>query len=526
MKDLNDFEQDFIENIMENSDGSEKRIGDFIIKNDYGKTAYYIGAGGDVVIPEEVGSASMLHTFSNAKNINSLTYPSCIKQIGAKVSESGHFGSKDTLEKLVFSEGLERIYGASCFVNYKKLKEVILPDSLEYLGTSAFKGTPWYKESLEVEEGCHYLGRFLVSSDKDIVHASVREGTTMICGFAFKARKDLVSITIPNTVKIIGEFAFNGCTSLKELHLPESVKVVEDSCFSGCASLTYFEAVNPAISISSNAFGSKRSEEIYYPEYAYIPTEIVGEGIEKQIFSFCYLTCRERHTEEMQKKNDAIVKKMKSKMIDIVINQENVFALRNIAHLAITKDNIDSLIELVQRKGNTEITAFMLDWKSKNGCTTTSDKPRTLTQVELKKQWGTKKLPDGTLATIAYKGRDQRVEIPNHLGKQMISVISEFTFDGCSYKGNDVFKKNDPDRVAVIKQIHTVIIPEGVKKIDFYAFRNCDALKLIYMPLSLTKIVDFQYAFSDCPVFTIYAPKGSYAEQYAKENDLPFEITE
>lgn len=32
-------------------------------------------------------------------------------------------------------------------------------------------------------------------------------------------------------------------------------------------------------------------------------------------------------------------------------------------------------------------------------------------------------------------------------------------------------------------------------------------------------------AFADCPNLTLHAPSGSYAEQYAKENNIRFEAT-
>ena len=31
-----------------------------------------------------------------------------------------------------------------------------------------------------------------------------------------------------------------------------------------------------------------------------------------------------------------------------------------------------------------------------------------------------------------------------------------------------------------------------------------------------------KFAFDNCPRLTIHAPTGSYAEQYAKENNIPF----
>lgn len=65
-----------------------------------------------------------------------------------------------------------------------------------------------------------------------------------------------------------------------------------------------------------------------------------------------------------------------------------------------------------------------------------------------------------------------------------------------------------------------VVIPEGVKIIGENAFDGCSSLEKITIPKSVTKIGD--YAFWYCPKVTIYGESGSYAEQYAKENGIPF----
>lgn len=41
------------------------------------------------------------------------------------------------------------------------------------------------------------------------------------------------------------------------------------------------------------------------------------------------------------------------------------------------------------------------------------------------------------------------------------------------------------------------------------------------IPASVTEIQD--WAFQNCESLTIYAPAGSYAEQYARENNIKFE---
>ena len=65
-----------------------------------------------------------------------------------------------------------------------------------------------------------------------------------------------------------------------------------------------------------------------------------------------------------------------------------------------------------------------------------------------------------------------------------------------------------------------VSIPNGVTSIGDDAFYNCSGLTEITIPDSVTSIGD--YAFYDCTNLTIYGYTGSYAETYAKENDIPF----
>ena len=67
-------------------------------------------------------------------------------------------------------------------------------------------------------------------------------------------------------------------------------------------------------------------------------------------------------------------------------------------------------------------------------------------------------------------------------------------------------------------------IPEGVTKIDYYAFVGCSRLTEISIPEEVISIGST--AFSGCSdELTIYGKTGSYAEIYAKENDIKFSST-
>ena len=74
------------------------------------------------------------------------------------------------------------------------------------------------------------------------------------------------------------------------------------------------------------------------------------------------------------------------------------------------------------------------------------------------------------------------------------------------------------------ESLRSITIPEHVTAIEDTAFRVCRNLQTIFLPEGVTSIS--QNAFEVCPNLTIHAPAGSYAEQYAKEHNIPFQPTE
>lgn len=144
---------------------------------------------------------------------------------------------------------------------------------------------------------------------------------------------------------------------------------------------------------------------------------------------------------------------------------------------------------------------------------------------------------------LAYCENLASVKIPDG-----VTVIREGAFDGCKKMSSVVI----PDSVTTLCHevfsgcmgLTAVTIPTGVTKIGSWAFHNCENLIAVTIPDEVTTIEGWTFCnckslvsvtipgsvteiapdkvFENCPSVSIHAPAGSYAEQYAKENNIPF----
>lgn len=477
-------EEEFIKYIMKNSNGKKCNIGDFTVKTDYGVNAYYNGPGGDVEIPKELGEYCSFH-FDNGKTIRSIVFHGNLKRISAWDFGKDWKNNK-TIEELVFEEGIETI-DAAVFSGCKNLERVSLPESLQYLGSGAFKGSPWYEQAMEEMNGCIYIGNFLISSKEDIETADIRIGTKNICGSAFKGREQLQSISLPESLEIIQEQAFCGCSKLKEVVIPKSVTKVEDLAFSGCKELKRFEIENSNAEVACNILGSDKSAAgVIIPDYAFIPNINLADAkpVQKEAFAIAYLTSKERYSDNDCKQYDAYVKKQGKKLIKHIIELSNSKALEGITPYRLKTKDIDEFLDLA--KGRAEMSAFLLNWKNRNAKPVDMEKELTkeitkdpYNAADMKKLWTTEKRADGTLRIKRYKGKDENlvIEVPPRIGKNQITCLGELGL----LSSEDVFPS----------EVQQVILPEGLEEIGGTVFKGYGAyndLQPIVIPKSVKKI--------------------------------------
>lgn len=109
-----------------------------------------------------------------------------------------------------------------------------------------------------------------------------------------------------------------------------------------------------------------------------------------------------------------------------------------------------------------------------------------------------------------------------------VTAIHDGTFYGCG----SLTVMALPEGVKTIgwgaffecTSLTALIIPESVTGIGEVAFYGCSGLTSLTIPESVGHIGDL--AFDECGDLVIRVTKGSYAEQYAKENDLRYIFTE
>ncbi len=106
---------------------------------------------------------------------------------------------------------------------------------------------------------------------------------------------------------------------------------------------------------------------------------------------------------------------------------------------------------------------------------------------------------EGGVILVEYLGTEKSVEVPSEIdGRAVIAV------------GREAFRNT---------AVEYVVLPNGLLKIDWFAFSGCRALCEITVPKSVETI---EYgAFDGCSTLTVICEKGTFAEKYATSYGIP-----
>ena len=131
---------------------------------------------------------------------------------------------------------------------------------------------------------------------------------------------------------------------------------------------------------------------------------------------------------------------------------------------------------------------------------------------------------DNTVTITKYTGNGGDVIIPDTIDGKSVTKIGRYAFSYCigltSVTILDSVTEIEHGAFYGCTGLTSITIPDSMTSISGFAFYGCTGLTSITIPDSVTYIGS--YAFYRCSNLTIYGAKGSYAETYANENNIPF----
>lgn len=250
------------------------------------------GASGDYVVSDDTSEIAA-YAFAGRKNITSVTIPSSVSAVGARAFADCAEGLKITLQALpggnfhadwncksydgeekfsyvlhssgqsdegyvyvlrggrayildyVGSEselvlprtidgcalvGIERAAFAESDESEIRITSIIFPDTLQYIGESAFSGCG-YLTSVEFPLSLQSLGASAFAGCVSLDKAVFTSSSTIIAPAAFAGCLSLSEVMLPSALKEIAENMFENCSSLKEIKLPETLTAIGMGAF-------------------------------------------------------------------------------------------------------------------------------------------------------------------------------------------------------------------------------------------------------------------------------------------------------
>lgn len=165
-------------------------------------------------------------------DFETVTLPDSIRSIGYQA-----FYRCDNLKSITLPESLEYI-SREAFVYCKSLTSVTFPAKLKFLGEDAFRGVP-LKEAI-LPEGLDYLGSYAFWNGGQCEKAFVPASVTHFGGYVFQGQSRLKDVTFADGLQTIGEAAF-ASTGITKVTLPASLRKIGGGAFAYCESLQTVE---------------------------------------------------------------------------------------------------------------------------------------------------------------------------------------------------------------------------------------------------------------------------------------------
>lgn len=197
--------------------------------------AWYEGNNSTITVPAEIDGytvSGIAPVAFGGQDATEVILPETITYIG-----NSAFRAMRQLKSIVIPDSVTSI-GGEVFTYCTSLTEVTLPENLESVGRNIFYRTPYYDNSENWDNGLLYYGTYLLDSDDSYTDVCVvRDGTTLIAESVFHGNETINSVHLPDGLKYIGVSSFAGCEILEDINIPDSVISIGRCAFEACSNL-------------------------------------------------------------------------------------------------------------------------------------------------------------------------------------------------------------------------------------------------------------------------------------------------
>ena len=270
----------------DDTDGELDKIYEFTLVTDEDGESYYKIAlkeslhdeVTELVIPEDyrglpVKEIGPYPSFTYCKNLTSIIIPKSIQAIGSTA-----FQGCEKLTDLILPDGLQSI-GTYAFARCGSLTSVTLPEGLVSLESYAFEKCDNLEEVV-FPESLKTIGLRTFHGCEKLSRLSFAEGLTTIGQMAFYYCTNLTDVSFPESLQTIDRGAFLYCESITQITLPENVTTLNAAAFTNCFALESVMILGYNVTIGTSAFTNCRNL-----------TEVIALGSIESIAEGAFANC-------------------------------------------------------------------------------------------------------------------------------------------------------------------------------------------------------------------------------------------
>ena len=259
--------------------------------------------------------------------------------------------------KVVIPEGVTEI-GRSAFFECKGLKSVVIPNGTKIIGTWAFYGCKKLK-SIIIPEGVTEIGKRAFYECNMLSDIVLPEGLTLIDEFAFFRCSSLEQLVIPEGVIKIADSAFLCCNKLKTISFPSSLTMLGKRALDSCSELVRINAPSGEWKFPINAFGKNNAQLRFNINTPFrLPAALRINAV------LCYVEDNPDASDYRTKAYYKYLHSNSEKQMELFVGHPDLMALMCREKLIPAKCT-DAYMNAVQKKGDAELIAMMLDYSGK-----------------------------------------------------------------------------------------------------------------------------------------------------------------